>query len=68
VKMSKKPCRKCKYAKSVCAGPENWFFTGCFYGDYRGKWVAEIENCPMKVMHLTDEQSSDIQELYRAGN
>jgi len=56
VELSEKPCRKCKYAKRVCAGPGNWFFTGCFYGDYHGKWVAEIKNCPKKAMRLTDEK------------
>lgn len=44
--MVKEECSKCEYAKRVCAGPGNWFFTGCYYGDYHGKWVIEIEKCP----------------------
>ena len=54
--MNEKPCSKCEYARRVCAGPGNWFFKGCYYGDYHGKWVIEIEKYPKKAISQTEEQ------------
>ena len=41
-----KLCNKCKYAHQVWANG-GWSFIGCYGGDYNGKWVAEIEDCPV---------------------
>lgn len=38
-------CNPCKYAKPVVATGQ-WTFLGCFCPPYRGKWVAEIKECP----------------------
>lgn len=39
-------CKECKYNKSINA-QEDWWFIGCYCKPYRGKWVAEIEKCPL---------------------
>lgn len=39
-------CHPCKYAKVINAG-NNWVFLSCWYEPYRGKWVAEIKDCPV---------------------
>lgn len=40
-----KGCDSCECAKTVEANGE-WTFIGCFCPPYRGKWVAEIKDCP----------------------
>ncbi len=38
-------CNPCEYAKVVIATGQ-WSFLGCYCNPYRGKWVAEIKDCP----------------------
>jgi len=38
-------CKGCKYLKSVNAG--NCNFYGCSHYPYKGKWISEIEICPI---------------------
>ncbi len=38
-------CHPCKYARAVFA-PGQFMFLGCYHKPYRGKWVAEIKDCP----------------------
>lgn len=40
-------CKECKYSKSINA-QEDWWFIGCTHKPYRGKWVVEIEKCPLE--------------------
>lgn len=40
-------CAICDYCKIVRANG-GWSFYGCFYKPYKGKWVAEIKDCPKK--------------------
>ena len=35
-------CEHCKWLKAQ----DDWSFHGCFHKPYKGKWIAEIENCP----------------------
>lgn len=46
-------CTKCEHSQIVSAG--NFAFLGCYHTPYKGKWVAEIDECPMgKNLHLCD--------------
>ena len=38
-------CEGCKSCKKVDAN--DFSFLGCFHKPYRGKWIAEIKECPM---------------------
>ena len=40
-------CDGCKYCKAVYANG-GWSFLGCYCKPYRGKWVSEIKDCPLK--------------------
>ena len=44
---SKKDCNDCPHCvdrKDQCG----WHFKGCFGGQYKGKFIAEIDECPLK--------------------
>ena len=44
-KVRKERCDRCEYCKEVnCNG--GFTFYGCHHKPYRGKWVAEIKDCP----------------------
>lgn len=40
-------CKGCPYA-DVVRGTDGFIFLGCRHAPYRGKWVAEIKECPKK--------------------
>ena len=44
-KVQKERCDGCKYCKLVHANG-GFSFYGCHHKPYRGKWVAEIKDCP----------------------
>lgn len=44
-------CKGCKYARTINS-TEGWQFVGCICEPYKGKWVVEIENCPMEEQRL----------------
>lgn len=39
-------CKGCEHGRETSAG--NWSFLGCYCKPYKGKWVAEIKDCPKK--------------------
>ena len=41
-------CEGCTFCKRVYANSQ-WSFFGCHYPPYKGKWVAEIKDCPKIV-------------------
>lgn len=41
-------CNPCVFAKAVMANG-GYMFLGCYYGDYHGKNVAEIKECPTQI-------------------
>lgn len=41
-----KRCKECEYGKSINA-QDDWWFIGCYCKPYRGKWIVEIEKCPL---------------------
>lgn len=43
-----KDCNGCEYNRPL-KDQIGWQFRGCFGGDYKGKPIAEIELCPLKV-------------------
>lgn len=43
-----KDCNGCEYNR-LLKDQIGWQFRGCFCGDYKGKPIAEIELCPLKV-------------------
>ena len=51
-----KDCNGCEYNR-LLKDQIGWQFRGCFGGDYKGKPIAEIELCPLKV--AKQEQSCD---------
>ena len=55
-------CDKCKYAHQVWTNG-GWSFIGCYGGDYHGKWVAEIEDCPV----FGDALSKSIEKEFKQG-
>ena len=38
-------CSKCGFAKAVTANGGT-IFLRCYHAPYKGKWVAEIKDCP----------------------
>lgn len=38
-------CHPCEYARAVFAQDQSMFLD-CYHEPYRGKWVAEIKDCP----------------------
>ena len=46
IEPKKQRCKGCEYCKEISAG--SWSFYGCNCELYRGKWVAEIKDCPKK--------------------
>ena len=56
-----KLCDKCKYARKVWANG-GWSFIGCYGGDYHGKWVAEIEQCPIFGDALSKGMEKELQK------
>lgn len=46
-KEGKGRCSGCPDCRTVYADG-GWQFKGCYYKPYRGKWVAEIKDCPKK--------------------
>lgn len=54
-KRSYKDCNGCEYNRRL-KDQIGWQFQGCFGGDYKGKPIAEIELCPLKLA-VQQEQS-----------
>ena len=50
-----KDCNGCEYNR-LLKDQIGWQFRGCFGGDYKGKPIAEIEVCPLKLA-VQQEQS-----------
>jgi hypothetical protein len=42
-------CKNCKYAREINSTPGGWKFVGCTRKPYKGKWVAEIKDCPINL-------------------
>lgn len=60
--MSQKRCLHCKFHR-VYGANGCWTFIGCRHSPYSGKWVAEIETCPLtddEVMQLEDDTSDEM--------
>lgn len=56
-------CHPCKYAKVINAG-DNWVFLSCWHEPYRGKWVAEIKDCPVgKEVKMQIINANEVKEL-----
>lgn len=43
-------CENCEYCKEIKA-QYDWCFYGCKHAPYRGRWIAEIEECPKAGEH-----------------
>ena len=41
-------CKNCKYCRDVYTSPPQVKIRGCYCEPYKGKWVSEIEECPMQ--------------------
>lgn len=54
-KRSYKDCNGCEYNRTL-KDQIGWQFRGCFGGDYKGKPIAEIELCPLKVGALQEPE------------
>lgn len=39
---------RCDYCRGINT-QDGWKFRGCFYPPYKGKFVAEIKECPNKL-------------------
>jgi len=49
-KIKHQRCKGCEFLKTVYA-QNNFRFYGCYCKPYRGKWVAEIKDCPKEAGH-----------------
>ena len=40
-------CKECEYCKRyyLYGGSHEWFY-GCTYGNYNGRYIKQIEECP----------------------
>ena len=47
-KQNKQRCCGCKYKRPVHASGD-FFFNGCYHRPYKGKWVANIKDCPKEM-------------------
>lgn len=47
-------CSKCKYGQRTSAWKIN--FIGCTHKPYKGKWVAEIDECPKNVISMDNRR------------
>ena len=46
-------CEGCKFVKLINA-QNDWKFYACYCKPYRGKWVAEIKDCPKEADNDTN--------------
>lgn len=56
-----KDCNGCEYNRIV-KDQIGWQFRGCFGGEYKGKPIAEIELCPLKVDSLPEQPAEGLDE------
>lgn len=61
-KRSYKDCNGCEYNRTL-KDQVGWQFRGCFGGDYKGKPIAEIELCPLKVNALQEPEVNLDEEI-----
>ena len=58
-KKSKKDCNGCPH----CVDRKDqygWHFKGCFGGPYKGKFIAEIDECPLEQEHSEVDLEKEI--------
>lgn len=64
---SKKDCNDCPH----CVDRKDqygWHFKGCFGGPYNGKFIAEIDECPLKQeQHDVDLEMDAVQFCFDKG-
>lgn len=65
-KRRNKDCNDCKY-NHLIRDQIGWQFRGCSGGDYKGKPIAEIELCPLKVAALQEPVVDFEKEIESAG-
>ena len=46
-KVSEDRCSNCKFRHIVYTNG-GWNFFGCYHEPYKGKWIAEIKECPIE--------------------
>ena len=51
-------CNGCKDCRKVTAA-DGFTFLGCFHNPFRGKWVAEIKDCPKANVSDTEDDCID---------
>ena len=56
-----KDCNGCEYNRTI-KDQIGWQFRGCFGGEYKGKPIAEIELCPLKVDTLPEQPAEGLEE------
>ena len=44
--MTNEECRTCRFCVPRIAQPDSFKFLGCTGGEYKAKWIAEIDKCP----------------------
>lgn len=47
-------CANCDSCRVVYSAPDGWQFRGCYHEPYRGKWVAEIMDCPKEKKNINE--------------
>lgn len=56
-----KDCNGCEYNR-LLKDQIGWQFRGCFGGDYKGKPIAEIELCPLKLAVQQEQPEVDLEK------
>ena len=62
-----KDCNGCEYNRPL-KDQIGWQFRGCFGGDYKGKPIAEIELCPLKVADQQERPKVDLEKVVMIDN
>lgn len=58
-------CNPCEFAE-ILVGTGSWFFLGCCHPPYKGKWVAEIKDCPKERMEGDEMCAAAAEKLKEA--
>lgn len=63
-KKSAKNCKDCPHCVDLKA-QDGWHFKGCFGGSYKGKWIAEIDECPLKQKQTEVDLEKEIERIIK---
>ncbi len=66
-KMTNEECKSCEYCCSAYA-QDGYKFLTCKFPPYKGKWIAEISDCPKLLKGVQMERIRLIELIHQAGD